>query len=161
VAAARPAAVLRILGPGSDSVRPAVEAHDRVQVVGFVDDLMAELATARVVIAPLWVGGGTRLKVLEAMAAGRPVVGTSVGVERIGFEHGRHGLISDTGEGLATATITVLGDDDKAAQYSAAGRLLADRYRWAPITAPLEVLYRTLIADRVGDDARDLVTGSG
>jgi hypothetical protein len=148
VAAARPAAELRILGPGSDSVRPVVTAYERVQVVGFVDDLAAELASTRVVIAPLWVGGGTRLKVLEALAAARPVVGTSVGVERIGFERDRHGLISDTAEGLAEATITVLSDNARASRYALAGRQLASEYRWDAVTASAEVLYRKWLDDR-------------
>jgi glycosyltransferase involved in cell wall biosynthesis len=150
VAAARPKAQLRIAGPGStDAVREAAASHERVQVLGFVDDLITELASARVVVAPLWVGGGTRLKVLEALGAARPVVGTTIGVERIGFEHDRHGLISDTPEGLAAATVRALDDDEAAARYGAAGRRLAYRYRWEATTRAAEELYRELL-DRRG-----------
>jgi glycosyltransferase involved in cell wall biosynthesis len=149
VAAARPNAQLRIAGPRSDEkLREAAAAHERVEVLGFVDDLVTELAAARVVVAPLWVGGGTRIKVLEALAAARPVVGTPVGVERIGFEHDRHGLIADTPAGLSKATVRVLADDDAAARYAIAGRRLAEDYRWEATTAPAEELYRELLTRR-------------
>jgi len=149
VAAERPNARLRVAGPGSTAaVREAAARHERVEVLGFVDDLLAELAATRVVVASLWVGGGTRIKVLEALAAARPVVGTSVGVERIGFEHDRHGLISDTPEGLARATVRVLADDGAAARYAQEGRSLADKYRWEMTTAAAEDLYGTFVDRR-------------
>jgi glycosyltransferase involved in cell wall biosynthesis len=146
VASALPHAQMRIAGLGStQAVREAVEAHERVEVLGFVEDLPAELAGTRVVVAPLWVGGGTRIKVLEALAAARPVVGTTVGVEQIGFEHDVEGLVSDSPEGLAEATIRVLTDDDLAARYATASRRLASGYRWEATTAPAEQLYRELL----------------
>jgi glycosyltransferase involved in cell wall biosynthesis len=142
VAAQRPRARLRIAGPGStEAVREAAAGHERVEVLGFVEDLVAELAATRVVVASLWVGGGTRLKVLEALAAARPVVGTPVGVGRIGFEHDRHGLISDTPAGLAEATVRVLDDDGLAARFAVEGRRLAEQYRWETTTAPAKELY--------------------
>jgi polysaccharide biosynthesis protein PslH len=150
VAAARPRAELRIAGPSAkQTVREVASEQPRVEVLGFVDDLLAELATARVAIAPLWVGGGTRIKVLEAMAAARPVIGTTVGVEQIGFEHDRHGLVADTPEGLAEATVRVLADDDLAARLGAEARQLARGYRWEATTAPAEQLYQDAIAGRL------------
>jgi glycosyltransferase involved in cell wall biosynthesis len=149
VAAQRPRAELRIAGPGSmEAVREAAARHERVKVLGFVEDLVAELAQTRVVVASLWVGGGTRLKVLEALAAARPVVGTPVGVGRIGFEHERHGLISDTPEGLAGATVRVLDDDSLAGRYAVQGRRLAQHYRWEATTAAAEELYSRFLGLR-------------
>src|SRR5204862_1439452 len=79
---------LRIVGPIPDGPGPVRDlASDRVEVVGFVDDLRAEIQRARVVVAPLRVGGGTRLKILEAMATGRPIVSTRIGAEGIDVEH--------------------------------------------------------------------------
>ncbi|MEN3284670.1 MAG: polysaccharide biosynthesis protein PslH [Solirubrobacteraceae bacterium] len=150
VAAARPHAELRIAGPSAkQAVREAASAQPRVEVLGFVDDLLAELATARVTIAPLWVGGGTRIKVLEAMAAARPVIGTTIGVEQIGFEHDRHGLVADTPEGLAEATVSVLAEDGLATRLGAEARQLAQGYRWETTTAPAEQLYRDAVAGRL------------
>jgi polysaccharide biosynthesis protein PslH len=149
VAAALPNARLWIAGPGpTQAVREAAAAHQGVEVLGFVEDLLARLASTRVVVAPLWVGGGTRIKVLEALAAARPVVGTTVGVEQIGFEHDRHGLVSDTPQGLAEATVRILVDDGMAARFGQEGRRLARRYCWEATTAAAEALYRELLDGR-------------
>ncbi len=64
-------------------------------VTGWVDELAPELARAAVVVAPLRSGGGTKLKVLEALAAGRPVVATTVGAEGIEVGDGEHLLVAD------------------------------------------------------------------
>jgi glycosyltransferase involved in cell wall biosynthesis len=149
VAEARPDAELRIAGPGSDKAASALAAgHPRIRVLGFVDDLLDELGRARLVLAPLWVGGGTRVKVLEALAAARPVVGTSIGVEQIGFRDECHGLVDDSPEGLARATIRLLADEEFAARCATNGRRLARGYRWASTTAPAEELYRELLGRR-------------
>jgi glycosyltransferase involved in cell wall biosynthesis len=83
------------------------------------------------------------------MASARPVIGTTVGVEQIGFEHDRHGLVADTPEGLAEATVRVLADDDLAARLGAEARQLAQGYRWETTTAPAEQLYRDALAARL------------
>jgi hypothetical protein len=69
-------------------------------------------------------------------------VGTNVGVERIGFEHERHGLVSDTPEGLAESTVRVLADDESAARFARAGRDLVRQFRWELATAAVEPRYR-------------------
>lgn len=146
-----PSAELRVAGPGSvDAIREAASQTRRVTILGFVPDLRTELETARVVVAPIWFGGGTRIKVLEALAAARPVVGTTVGVERIGFEHGQHGLVADDPKEMAAATLLVLVDDEAARRYARKARALADSYRWRTVTAPLVELYRTFVERRYG-----------
>jgi glycosyltransferase involved in cell wall biosynthesis len=144
VRAERPDACLRVAGGGAQAAVGDLAGTPGVEVVGFVDDLTSEISAARVVIAPLWVGGGTRIKVLEALAAGRPVVGTAVGVEQIGFVHERDGLIADTTAGLAEATIRILADDSLAASLGSSGRQLAEHFRWTRVTEPAEALYRQL-----------------
>ena len=84
----------------------------------------------RTVVVPLWVGGGTRLKVLEALAAARPVVGTAVGVEELGFTPGVHGLVGESPHALAAAVAELLADPGRAAEMGAAGRELAGDFRW-------------------------------
>ena len=86
------------------------EASGSREELGLVEDLPAVLAAARAVVVPIWEGGGTRLKVLEALAAGRAVVSTPLGAEGIGFEDGRHGLLASTAEELGAALATVLAD---------------------------------------------------
>lgn len=142
LAEARPQARLRLVGRHLDGeLARLAAASERVEAVGFVEDMATELARARVVIVPLWQGGGTRLKVLEALAAGRPVVGTPVGVEQIGFEAGRHGHLGSTPGELADATASLLADPAEARALGQAGRRLAERYRWRKVTRPAEELY--------------------
>jgi glycosyltransferase involved in cell wall biosynthesis len=122
------------------------EGLDRVDVLGFVPDLAAELGRARLGLAPIWVGGGTRIKVLEALAAARPVVGTALGVEQIGFADGEHGLVADDDRGLADACVALLADAALGRRLGLAGRDLAEGYRWRTATEPLEDAYRELLA---------------
>ena len=118
-----PAATLRIAGPGATPPLEALAAATPgVELIGFVDDVAPEIAAARAVVAPIRFGGGTRIKVLEAMAAARPVVGTSLAVEQIGFADGEHGRIRDDDEALARELVALLRDPGSAARLGAAAR---------------------------------------
>jgi glycosyltransferase involved in cell wall biosynthesis len=90
---------------------------------------------------PLWQGGGTRLKVLEALARSRPVVATPLGATGIGFRDGEHGLLAPDPAGLADAALAVLGDPALAARLAADGRRLAERFRWSAVTEPARALF--------------------
>lgn len=142
VRSAVPAATLGVAGPGMPTaLRTALTAIDGVEVVGLVDDLTRSLAAASVTVVPIWQGGGTRLKVLEAMAAARPVVGTTLGVEGVGFATGRHGLVTDAPAALGDATALLLADPARAAALGAAAREHAEQYRWVRTTAALGERY--------------------
>jgi glycosyltransferase involved in cell wall biosynthesis len=144
----RPRAVLRVVGAeASTELRRILASADRVEFPGEVPNISVELAASRIVVVPIWEGGGTRLKVLESLAAGRPVVGTPLGVGRIGFASGRHGLIEQSPAGLAGAAAELLADPAKAGTLAAEGRSLAERYRWSDALRPAEELYRQWIAD--------------
>ena len=137
-----PDAVLRIAGPGAaPPLEQLAAATPGVELVGFVDDVAPELAAARAVVAPIRFGGGTRIKVLEAMAAARPVVGTGLAVEQIGFADGEHGRIRDDDEALARELVALLRDPGAAARLGAAAREHARRYAWTEVTRPLERFY--------------------
>lgn len=149
LAQARPAARLRIAGGGvNEEVVTAARAAERVEAVGLVDDIATELARASVVVAPIWHGGGTRLKVLEALGAARPVVGPALAVSGIGFEHGRHGLVVESPRELALAAASLLGDRARARSLGSAGRRHAEAFRWTRVTLPAEELYRSWAAPR-------------
>jgi len=138
-------ATLRLVGGGaSPKLRAAATSTPGVEVVGFAEDLVAEIASCDVLVVPLWAGGGTRLKVLEAMAAAIPIVGTSLGVEEIGFEDDVHGLIRDTPEELAAGVEELLDDRPRGCRLAAAGRSLAEDFRWTKTLAPAEALFRDL-----------------
>jgi glycosyltransferase involved in cell wall biosynthesis len=94
----------------------------RVRFTGQVDDLRPHLAEAAVCVAPLRIGSGTRLKVLEALAHLRPVVSTSVGVEGLRLRHEHDLLIADSAEAFARAAIRLLTNRGEAELLAARGR---------------------------------------
>ncbi len=129
----------RLLLVGKDPA-PAVRAlaGDDVEVTGTVADVTPYLARSRVVLAPLRAGGGTRLKILEALGAGRPVVATSVGCEGLEDLVGRGVVVADTATGLAEAIAGLLVDPARASALgrSGHGAVTAD-HTWDAALAPL------------------------
>lgn len=109
-----------------------------ITVTGTVPDVRPFLAQARVAVAPLLSGGGTRLKVLEALDAGRPVVATRIGVEGLEDLVGRGVVVADTAEIMSATICDLLGDDNRAEELGALGRrAVADRYAWDVTLEPL------------------------
>lgn len=141
---------LTVVGQGAPrSVRRLEGAA--VHVAGAVPDVRPFLAASSVVVVPLRMGGGTRLKVLEALAMGKAVVSTSVGCEGIDVEHGRHLLIADDPAAFAQQVVRVLGDQELARRLGVAGRRLVEaQYGWAAVAAQLESFHAQLIAVRGG-----------
>jgi glycosyltransferase involved in cell wall biosynthesis len=123
-------ATLRIVGRGSSPELLALRALPGVELVGPVPDVRPYLAEASLLAVPLDAGGGTRLKILEAFAAGLPVVSTAIGCEGIAAEHGRHLTVAER-PGFADAVATVLRDPESAGRRAAAARELASCvYDW-------------------------------
>lgn len=118
---------------------------DTVSVTGWVPDVLPYLGGADVVVAPMRTGGGTQLKVLEAMAAGRPLVTTTFGAEGVGLTPGRHAMVEDDPEGMARAIVALLEDEARARSLGMEGRaLVAERYDWSVVAARLEEVYAAL-----------------
>jgi glycosyltransferase involved in cell wall biosynthesis len=129
----------RLLLVGKDPA-PAVRAlaGPTVEVTGTVPDVRPYLQRARVAVAPLLAGGGTRLKVLEALDAGRPVVGTSVGVAGLPRLAGSGVIVADAPAEMADALVTLLGDADRAAALGQAGHdAVGHYYSWDGALRPL------------------------
>lgn len=125
-----PGARLRVAGKGTERLQ-----GETVDALGYVEDFGAELARADVLVAPLRMGGGTRFKVLEAMAAGVPVVSTSVGLAGIAAEDGRHVLVADTAQALAAAAARLLEDRSLARHLASNARVLVEaHYDWSKIS---------------------------
>jgi glycosyltransferase involved in cell wall biosynthesis len=134
---------LRIVGRNPPPAVARLGEEPNVAVTGWVDDLRPELARAAVVVAPLRSGGGTKLKVVEALAAARPVVATSVGAEGIDVRDGEHLLIADTPEDFAAAVRRLLDDPGLAARIGAAGRRrVRERYDWELVVERLDASLR-------------------
>jgi len=92
------------------------------EFTGFVDDVRPFVHNAHVYVIPLRVGGGTRIKVYEAMAMGCPVVSTRIGIEGLPVEHGRHYLEADSAEAMAAAVLSLLDDRERSARLSRQAR---------------------------------------
>lgn len=117
-------------------------AGDGVHVTGSVDDLLPFYRRSTVCVVPLRAGGGTRLKILEAMAVGRPVVSTSIGCEGLDVTDGDHLFIADRDEQFAEKTLQLLADRDLCKRITAsAWELTKSKYDWDVITKKLLQTY--------------------
>jgi glycosyltransferase involved in cell wall biosynthesis len=124
---------------------------DGIEVMGFVDDVKAEIARAAVVVVPLRIGGGTRLKILEAMAMGKAIVSTRLGAEGIDVEHEKDILLADTPAEFARQVRRVLEDPALRSRLGSAARETAvAHYSWRSAAAKLAALLSELTASRTG-----------
>jgi glycosyltransferase involved in cell wall biosynthesis len=109
-------------------------ASENVILTGYVDDVRPLIASSWVTIAPLLVGGGTRLKVLEAMALRSPVVATSKGVEGLSVQDGEHLLIANRSEDFAQSILLLLRDAELRQRLASnAYQLVQQHYDWKVI----------------------------
>lgn len=116
---------------------------------GFVDDIRPHVLAGDVSVIPLRVGSGTRLKAFEAMALGRPVVSTSLGVEGLAVEPNRHFLAADTAELFAAAIVRLIEDAAlRQCLVQAARSLLEARFSWSAIGRQFEAICRRTAAQR-------------
>jgi glycosyltransferase involved in cell wall biosynthesis len=121
----------RLLGSNPEAVEAFTGGDPRVRVVGPVDDAVAHLAEAKVCIAPLLSGSGTRFKILEAWAAGRAVVSTTLGAEGLGAVDGEHLMLADDPDAFADAVLRLWNDAPSRARLGNAGRALyCERFTW-------------------------------
>lgn len=130
IQAAVPAARFRIVGRNPDPrVRKLVS--NSVEVTGSVPSVIDHVKQAAVVVVPLRIGGGTRLKIYEAMAMGKAVVSTSVGAEGLETHPGRDILIADDPGAFASAVVKLLLDPELRHCYEKAAAGLAAQYDWS------------------------------
>jgi len=110
----------------------AALAHDpAVRVTGYVTDTKVPAAKCGVFVVPLRSGSGVRVKILDALAMGLPVVSTSIGAEGLDVKHGEHLLIADTPQDFARAVADVLSDPALAEKLVRSGRELVEaKYSW-------------------------------
>lgn len=135
--AAQPDLRVLIVGQGP----PTYYAHPAIVYTGAVDDLPAHIAAADLCLCPVDSGGGTRMKLLEYLAAGKPVVTTTKGAEGIPFTPGDHMAVADGPAAFADAVLALLADRPAAARLGAAGAQFAARYDWAAVTERYVALY--------------------
>jgi glycosyltransferase involved in cell wall biosynthesis len=131
VRAGRPDVQLWVTGDTGDLPLDRMPNRDLVLFTGRLPDVKDAISGSAATVVPLQVGGGTRLKVLESLALGTPVVSTTCGVDGLDVVDGTHVLLGDTAEAFSAQVLRVLDDPALAARLSNAGRaLVADSYTW-------------------------------
>jgi glycosyltransferase involved in cell wall biosynthesis len=136
ILAAVPDATLELVGRSPAHEVLALARMPGVSVHADVPSMVPYFESARVVVVPLRVGTGTRLKALEGMGAGRPVVGTTVGLEGIGVVDGVHARVADDAGAFAEAVIETLQRDELANSMAEVGRAhVESRFGWDRIGA--------------------------
>jgi glycosyltransferase involved in cell wall biosynthesis len=124
-----PGLIWRLVGKNPHVLK--LPRDPRIQVTGAVDDALALIAVAKAAVVPLRSGSGTRFKILEAWAAGTPVISTTIGAEGLGAITKEHLLIADTPNEFVSAVLSVLYDDGVASHLAGAGRALYEsRFTW-------------------------------
>jgi sugar transferase (PEP-CTERM/EpsH1 system associated) len=138
----RPQASLAIVGQRPSPRLDVLRDLPGITLTGWVEDVRPYIAGAGVYIAPLRVGGGTRLKLLQAMAMGSAIVATSLGAEGFPVIDGRELLLADTPADFARAVLTLLDAPGRRAQLGMFARRFAeDNYGWDTLVPRLEALY--------------------
>jgi glycosyltransferase involved in cell wall biosynthesis len=145
VRAAHPAARLWVVGrnppaglPQRISALPGAELHADVA------DVRPYLGSAGVMVVPLRIGGGSRLKILEALATALPVVSTRVGAEGLSLTPDEDLVVTEGVEGVADALVQALREPGPALAMAARGRaVVLDRYDWEPLALKLEAVWET------------------
>jgi len=122
-----PGLTVQLIGSASPRVR-ALRRLPGVEVTGEVADTRPYLASADLLVAPIRVGGGTRIKILEAFAHRLPVVTTPIGAEGLDVVHGLHALVAESPHAIADACVRVLGDPGLAAALVRNGAVLHERH---------------------------------
>lgn len=153
----------REIWPGIRSVRPNTtwaivgqRVHRRLQplrqvegivVTGHVAQIEPYMAGASVYVAPFRIGGGTRLKLIEAMAAGKAIVSTPMGAEGYGVSHDRELLLASTANEMVASILHLLGHPGESRRLGEAAAAFARQYDWRRVVAAFEVVYGQMLAE--------------
>lgn len=140
-------AVFRIVGRNPSEKIERLASYPGVRVVGEVPEVIPHYRTAAVVVAPFVLGGGTKLKVLEALAMGKALVTTPKGAAGIDVVDGTHALLKERGPAFSDGVVRLLSDSNRRTELGRAGRVLVEeRYSWDSILAEaVETIERELM----------------
>ncbi len=143
-----PTAELRLVGKNPDP-RVGRLVGQGIMVTGAVPDMQVHLRAATIYVAPHFTGAGTRTKVLEAMAAGLPIITTSPGIEGMKVQPGRDLLVADQPTDMIESIHTLLASQPDRERFAHAARHMAEIwYDWSRCLWPLEPLYQNLLAPK-------------
>jgi glycosyltransferase involved in cell wall biosynthesis len=144
----QPEARLRLVGRNPTSEIQSLAEHPGVELVGPVPDTRPWLADSEVSIVPLRIGGGTRLKVFEAMAMGLPVVSTPLGAEGLQVQSGEHLLLAEGAEKVAEAVVRLLRSEElRMALGRAARNLVVTRFSSESVARQFEAVCQRAVEE--------------
>ncbi len=131
----RPEVYVEVVGRSpSQKLLAIAEREKSVRLTGWVEDIRPFVARAAICIVPLRIGGGTRLKIFEAMAMGKAVISTSLGAEGLPVQSGKDVLLADTPQDFAQSVVCLLRDSDLRRRLGAGARtLVQENYGWAKV----------------------------
>ena len=130
---------LSIVGRAPTAAVTALAADAGIEVTGRVDDVRPDMREAAVYVVPLRIGGGTRLKIFEAMAMGKAVVSTTVGAEGLPVTSGEHVMLADEPHAFTGRVVALMRNVERRRQLEAAARgLVVQRYDWSSVAHELE-----------------------
>jgi glycosyltransferase involved in cell wall biosynthesis len=142
-----PDATLTVVGRNPTARLREVASRAGIDVTGTVDDVRPSIRSAAVYIVPLRAGGGTRLKIFEALAMAKPVVSTTVGAEGLALEHRRHFLAADDPDTFADSVVGLLRNPERRHALGQAGRELVEAYySWPTVACEFEERCEEVVA---------------
>jgi glycosyltransferase involved in cell wall biosynthesis len=134
---------LYIVGQRPHARLEGLRADPSITITGAVEDTRPYTCAADVYVVPLRMGGGTRLKLLEALALQTPIVSTTLGAEGFAVKSGQELLLADEAATFANAVVELMADRDRARALGVAGRAFAvQHYDWQRIVPQFEEIYR-------------------
>jgi polysaccharide biosynthesis protein PslH len=149
IRAQEPGVTLSIVGRAPTPAVQRLAETAGVDVTGRVDDVRGYIGRAAVYVVPIRIGGGTRLKIFEAMGMGKAVVSTTVGAEGLPVTHGKDVWIADTPDAFADAVVSLLRDPARRVQLERSAReLVVTHYDWSAVAGQLEEALETAAGRR-------------
>jgi glycosyltransferase involved in cell wall biosynthesis len=150
IKSARPDVKLTIIGRNPTPVVLALQSQDpSIRVTGTVDDVRPYMCRAAVSIVPLRVGGGTRIKIFEAMAVGIPVVSSTIGAEGLPVQDGNNIFIADEPGLFAERVLTLLKDSAKSTAMGQAGKaMVSEKFSWGTAVRQFDQMCEQAISGR-------------
>ena len=129
-----------------EEILSLAKSNPNIVCTGYVEDVREYLHKCTVYICPLRIGGGTRLKILEAMAAGIPIVSTTIGAEGLSVKHGENILLSDSADTFAKETISLLNNPELRLKLAKSARNFVEQnYDWEMIAQKQMAVYDLLV----------------
>lgn len=145
-----PTATLRVVGRRpSQRVRALASQTPGLEMVGEVPDIRPHVHNASIFVVPLRIGGGTRIKIFEAMAMGRVVVSTNVGAEGLPVRHNENIILADKPEDFARQVVELMRNPVRRMQINRAARaLVEENYSWHSVARVFDTVFQRVVTDR-------------